>query len=119
MGCRTWLAGQNSNHRLETTVCEKLGPLQNRKNGPTSKIGQKYTKNTENPIFLVFVPYFWPILRVAVFSYPVEGQVFPKPPFTNHCLQTLEVLCQGTEKGVIAKGGFSLSQESAPFPENP
>ena len=47
-------------------------------NTPTSKIGQKYTKNTKNHIFRVCLTYFCPILRVVVFSYPVEGQVFPK-----------------------------------------
>ena len=46
-------------------------------NGPTREIGQKYTKNTENPIVLVFLAYFCPILRVAVFPCPVGGQVFP------------------------------------------
>ena len=45
---------------------------------PTSKIGEKYPQNTENRIFLVFLMCFWAILRVAVFSYPVGGQVFPK-----------------------------------------
>ena len=57
-------------------ICNKLGPLQNRKR-PHKQNRPRYTKNTENPIF-VFLMYFCPILRVAVFSYPVGGQALPK-----------------------------------------
>ena len=38
------------------------------------KIHQKYRTS----YFLVFLMYFWATLKVAVFSYPVGGQVFPK-----------------------------------------
>ena len=56
------------------------------------KIGQNYTKNTENCIFWVVFMYFCPILRASVFSYPVGGQVFPNRslrnrirPVSEHC----------------------------------
>ena len=57
----------------------KTWPPTEWENAPTSKIGQKYTKNTPKIVyFLVFSMYFCPILRLAVFSYAVGGQVFPK-----------------------------------------
>ena len=38
----------------------KTWPPTEWENAPTGKIGQKYTKNTENRIFLVFLTYFCP-----------------------------------------------------------
>ena len=61
-------------------ISEKVAPLENKENGLTSKIGQKYTENTQNPIFWVYL-YFCPILRAAMFSYPV---LFPKAWSRKH-----------------------------------
>ena len=53
---------------------EKLvGPLQNSRVPPTSKIGQKHTKNTITRIFGIFLMYFSPVLRVVVRSFSEGG----------------------------------------------
>ena len=103
-----------------TSLAKNLAPYRRGKrphNLATSKIGQKYTKNTENPKFFGIFwkpgqggvkspPTLWrsvrfdppipasdfchifapPILRVAVPSYFVGGQVFPK----RHLLRNLQ-----------------------------
>ena len=51
----------------------RMGKRPHKQNRP------KIQKNTENPIFFGIFYVFWPILRVSEFSYPVGGQVFPKP----------------------------------------
>ena len=56
-----------------------------------AKIHQKYRKS----YFFVFLTYFCPILRVAMFSYPVGGQVFPKPR------TTLQKQCVFTETWAV------------------
>ena len=63
---------------LEGPICEKLGPLQSRRTDLTSKTGQRMHKKTENRIFCAFLMYVCLILRVAVFSYSVGSQAFPK-----------------------------------------
>ena len=62
---------------LLTSRLWKTWPPTEQGSGSTSKIGKKYTRNTKNPNFLCFGRVFCPILRVAVFSYALGGQVFP------------------------------------------
>ena len=45
---------------------------------PNKQIGKKIHPKYQKSHFLVFLTYFFPVLRVAVFSSPVGGQVFPK-----------------------------------------
>ena len=92
-------------------ICERLGPLENGKTAPTSKIGQKYTKNRQNILCLmyVFLTYFCPILRVGVLSYPVGGQVFFLGPATT---QNLVVKFDGE-----ICGGVSVENASDDFPQ--
>ena len=56
----------------------KTWPPTKYENSTTSKVAQqKETPERPKILFLVFLVYFCPILRVAVFSCPVGGQAFP------------------------------------------
>ena len=58
---------------------ERLGPPTEKEKKTTSKIGQKYTTNTEKKsYFWLCLTDFKPISRVAVFSCPVGFQGFPE-----------------------------------------
>ena len=75
-------SANNLLHIRSSVLRKTLAPYRIGKRPHKQNRGKIPSKNTENRIFLVFLMYFWAILRVAVFSYPVGGQVFP-----NKCAQ--------------------------------
>ena len=62
-------------HSLCSLFGKKLAPIQNSKTAPQAKQGK--AENAENPPVGLFLIYICPILKVAAFSYPVGGQLFP------------------------------------------
>ena len=79
--------------------CEKLGPYRIGKRLHKQNRA-KYTKNTENRIFWVFLMCFWVILRVAVFPILQGAKTFPtmEEGFARRAHEVLEN--EGTRKEV-------------------
>ena len=81
--------------------CENLAQYRIGKRRHKRNRAKRYAQNSENRIFIyTLLVYFFPILRVAVLSYPVGGQVFPN--FLG-CFFDCQASKQGSRHTIVAE----------------